>query len=59
MEIKIIVEVKVVVKLDVVMEEKVGQLEGENTNTSQVMGISHLLKVLWRSAETSLAHNAR
>ena len=59
MDIKMMVDVRVVVKLDVVMEEKVGQLEGENTNTSQVMGISHLLKVLWRSAETSLAHNAR
>ena len=46
MEIKMMVEVRVVVKLDVVMEEKVGQLEGENTNTSQVMGISHLLKVI-------------
>ena len=53
------VDVRVVVKLDVVMEEKVGQLEGKNTNTSQVMGISHLLKVLRRSVETSLAHNAR
>ena len=29
------VDVRVVVKLDVVMEEKVGQLEGKNTNTSQ------------------------
>ena len=53
------VEVRVVVKLDVVMEEKVGQLEGKNTNTSQIMGISHLLKVIRSSAETSLAHNAR
>ena len=59
MEIKMMVQVRVVVKLDVVMEGKVGQLEGENTNTSQVMGISHLLKVLRRSVETSLAHNAR
>ena len=40
------VDVRVVVKLDVVMEEKVGQLEGKNTNTSQIMGISHLLKVI-------------
>ena len=36
-----------------------GAVGGENTNTSQVMGISHLLKVIRRSAETSLAHNAR
>ena len=43
MEIKMMVDVRVVVKLDVVMEEKVGQLEGKNTNTSQIMGISHLL----------------
>ena len=53
------VEVRVVVKLDVVMEEKVGQLEGKNKNTSQIMGISHLLKVIQSSADTSLAHNAR
>ena len=59
MEIKMMVEVRVVVKLDVVMEEKVGQLEGKNTNTSQIMGISHLLKVIQSSADTSLAHNAR
>ena len=59
MEIKMMVDVRVVVKLDVVMEEKVGQLEGKNTNTSQIMGISHLLKVIRSSAETSLAHNAR
>ena len=29
MEIKMMVDVRVVVKLDVVMEEKVGQLEGK------------------------------
>ena len=32
---------------------------GENKNTSQIMGISDLLKVIRSSAETSLAHTAR
>ena len=45
------VDVRVVVKLDVVMEEKVGQLEGKNTNTSQIMGIKLIRSSVFRFAE--------
>ena len=36
-----------------------GAVGGEKTNTSQIMGISHLLKVIRSSAEIFLEHSAR